>query len=78
AKMMDEVKAKGVNVYDLPKEQEAAWFKEFQETTRQWADELAKKGLQAKEAVLMYNQIANELGTSCVACPPEWTEQEKK
>ncbi len=78
AKMMDELKAKGVTIYDLPPEEEAAWFKEFQNCTRKWAEDLAKQGLPAKEAVLMYNQIANSLGTACVACPPEWVEPEKK
>jgi TRAP-type C4-dicarboxylate transport system substrate-binding protein len=81
AKMMQEVKEKGVNVYDLPEAEEAAWFKEFQNSTRKWAEELEKQGLPAKEAVMMYNNIAEGHGTSCVACPADWVEkkpEEKK
>lgn len=77
-KMIDEIKAKGVTIYDLSPEEEAAWFKEFQNATVKWAEDLSKQGLPAKEAVLMYNQIAHGMGTACVACPPEWTEPEKK
>ena len=78
AKMMEEIKGKGVNIYDLPNEEQLAWFKEFQNCTLKWAEDLEKQGIQAKEAVLMYNDIANSLGTSCVACPPEWLEEKKK
>jgi len=77
AQMMDEIKAKGVTIYDLPPEQEAKWFSEFQQATRNWAAEMEKQGLPAKEAVLMFNQVAEGHGTHCVAVPPEWTEKKK-
>ncbi len=77
AQMMDDLKAKGVNIYELPESEQVAWFKKFQDSTRQWASELEKKGLPAKEAVLMYNKIAEEMGTKCVAVPPEWIEKKK-
>lgn len=73
--MMEELKAKGANIYDLPPDQEAKWFKEFQEATKKWAADLEKQGLPAKEAVIMYNKIAEEHGTKCVAFPPEWAEK---
>jgi TRAP-type C4-dicarboxylate transport system substrate-binding protein len=77
AQMMEEIKAKGVTIYDLPDDQEAKWFKEFQQATRTWAAEMEKQGLPAKEAVLMFNQIAEGHGTQCVAVPPEWKEKKK-
>jgi TRAP-type C4-dicarboxylate transport system substrate-binding protein len=73
--MMEELKAKGANIYDLPPDQEAKWFKEFQETTKKWVADLEKQGLPAKEAVVMYNKIAEQNGTKCVAFPPEWAEK---
>jgi TRAP-type transport system periplasmic protein len=75
AQMMDELKGKGATIYDLPKEEEAKWFKEFQTATKDWVAEMEKKGLAGKEAVLMYNDIAQKLGTQCVAFPPEWAEK---
>lgn len=77
AKMIEEIKGKGVNIYDLPKEEEAKWFKGFQQATRDWVAELEKKGLPAKEAVLMYKKVAEGHGTTCVAFPPEWEEKKK-
>ena len=43
--MIDEIKGKGVTIYDLPDTEEAKWFKEFQEATRNWVADLEKKGL---------------------------------
>jgi len=70
--MMKEIKAKGVKIYDLPAAEQAKWSKKFQEATREWVAELEKKGLPAKEAVIVYTKTAKELGTTCVAAPPEW------
>lgn len=78
AQMIDELKAKGVTIYDLPAEEEAKWFERFQEATKTWVAELEQKGLPAKEAVLMYEEIAKQKGTSCPAIPPEWLEQAAK
>jgi TRAP-type C4-dicarboxylate transport system substrate-binding protein len=75
AKMMEEITAKGVKIYDLPDSEEAKWFKAMQGATRDWVADLAKKGLPAKEAVLMYNKIAESQGTKAVAVPPEWLEK---
>ena len=77
AQMIKDIEAKGVTIYDLPDDQEKKWFERFQECTRQWAAEMEKKGLRAKEAVLMYNKIADQMGTKCVAFPPEWAEKKK-
>ncbi|HAA05118.1 MAG TPA: ABC transporter substrate-binding protein, partial [Syntrophobacteraceae bacterium] len=49
----------------------------FQEATRKWVADLEKQGLPAKEAVIMYNQIAESQGTKAVAVPPEWIEKKK-
>lgn len=75
AKMMDELKAKGANIYDLPPEEEAKWFKEFQNATKTWVAEMEKQGHAAKEAVIMFNDISKKMGTECVAFPSEWAEK---
>jgi len=75
AQMMDELKQKGVTIYDLPDAEEAQWFKKFQEATKEWVAALEKQGKPAKEAVIMYNKIAEQHGTTCVAFPPEWAEK---
>lgn len=72
ATMMKEIKAKGVEIYDLPADQQAKWAERFQKATKEWVAELAKKGLPAKEAVIMYTEVAKSKGTTCVATPPEW------
>ena len=77
AQMIDEIKGKGVSIYDLPAEEEAKWFKAFQEATRSWVAGLEKQGKPAKEAVLMYNQVAESQGIKAVAIPPEWVEKKK-
>ncbi len=77
AQMIEEIKGKGVTIYDLPAEEEAKWFKAFQECTRNWVADLEKQGKPAKEAVLMYNQVAESQGTKAVAIPPEWLEKKK-
>lgn len=78
AKMMSEIKAKGVTIYDLPDKEEKRWFKGFQQATREWVADMEKKGLPAKEAVILYGQVALDHGTTCVALPPEWAEKAKK
>jgi len=75
AQMMDELKQKGVTIYDLPAAEEEQWFKKFQEATKEWVAALEKQGKPAKEAVIMYNKIAEQHGTKCVAFPPEWAEK---
>jgi TRAP-type C4-dicarboxylate transport system substrate-binding protein len=72
AKMMKEIKAKGVKITTLDPAEEKKWFKAFQDETRKWVAELEKKGKPAKEAVIMYGQIVEAQGSSCPAVPPEW------
>ncbi len=72
AAMMKELNAKGVKIYDLTPEQQAKWAERFQNATKEWVAELEKKGLPAKEAVIMYTEVAKSKGTTCVATPPEW------
>lgn len=76
-KMMKEIKAQGVEIYNLPEDQEKQWFAKFQEATKEWVAEMKKKGLPAKEAVLMYSKVAEAHGTNCVATPHEWLEEKK-
>jgi TRAP-type C4-dicarboxylate transport system substrate-binding protein len=77
AQMMDELKAKGVTIYDLPPEEEAKWFKEFQQATRNWIAEMEKQGLPGAEAVRIFCETAEGHGTKCVAFPPELAEKKK-
>ena len=53
-------------------EEQAKWSAKFQEETKKWVAELEKKGLPAKDAVMMYNQIATGKGVTCEAFPAEW------
>jgi TRAP-type C4-dicarboxylate transport system substrate-binding protein len=70
--LIDDIKAKGVTIYTLPAEESSRWSKQFQEVTRQWVADMEKKGKPAREAVLMYNKIADEKGVPCPAFPQEW------
>jgi TRAP-type C4-dicarboxylate transport system substrate-binding protein len=73
--MMDEVQAKGVTLYKLPADEQARWSARFQEQTKKWVADLEKKGLAAKDAVMMYNQIANGMGITCEAFPADWAKK---
>ena len=70
--MMSDIKAKGVEVYTLPKAESDQWAKRFQAETIKWVAELEKKGLKAKEAVKMYKQFVDKKGLACPAYPVEW------
>lgn len=78
AKMLEELKAKGVTIYDLPDKQEAQWFERFQKATKEWVSEMEKKGLPGKEAIVMYGEIAKQVGTTAPAIPPEWQKEAPK
>ncbi|MBN2125307.1 MAG: TRAP transporter substrate-binding protein [Deltaproteobacteria bacterium] len=70
--MMDEITGKGVELTPLTKDQEKSWFAGFQEETKKWVADLEAKGLPAKDTVLKYNKISQDLGVTCVAFPEEW------
>lgn len=70
--LIEDIQAKGVTLYELPAEEQARWSARFQEETKKWVADLEAKGLQAREAVVMYNKIASELGAKCEAFPTEW------
>jgi TRAP-type C4-dicarboxylate transport system substrate-binding protein len=70
--MLKEITDKGVDLYRLPDQQQARWFKMFQEETKKWVAGLEAKGLPAKQVVQDYDEIAKKCGTECVAFPPEW------
>ncbi|MHB8765357.1 MAG: TRAP transporter substrate-binding protein [Deferrisomatales bacterium] len=70
--MIDDIKAKGVTLYELPAAEQARWAAKFQEETKKWVADLSAKGVAAKDAVVMYNKIATEAGSKCEAFPTEW------
>jgi len=70
--MVKEIQDKGVQLTDLTPEQEQEWFKRFQDETKKWVADLEGKGLPAKDTVLKYNKISQDLGVTCVAFPEEW------
>lgn len=70
--LMKDIKAKGVKVYILPPAESDKWAKKFQQETIIWVERLEKKGLAAKEAVMMYKKIVDKKGLSCPAFPVEW------
>ena len=71
-KMIQDIKDKGVSLYELPAAEQARWSAKFQEETKKWVADLEAKGLAAKDAVVMYNKIAEESGSRCEAFPAEW------
>lgn len=71
-KMIQDIKDKGVTLYELPAAEQARWSEKFQEETKKWVADLEAKGLAAKDAVVMYNKIAEESGSKCEAFPAEW------
>jgi TRAP-type C4-dicarboxylate transport system substrate-binding protein len=73
--MMKEIADKGVNLYQIPKEQQARWAKLFQEETKKWVQDLEAKGIPAKEAVLYYNEEGHKHGVESVAFPVEWSKK---
>jgi TRAP-type transport system periplasmic protein len=70
--MIEEIKSKGVELYQLPKDEEDRWFARFQEETKKWVADLQAKGLASKETVELYNKIAQQYGAPCAAYPAEW------
>ncbi len=70
--MMQEIQDKGVTLYELPAEEQSRWSARFQDETRKWVESLEAKGLAAKDAVVMYNTIAQDSGAKCEAFPQEW------
>ncbi len=72
AGMMDDIKAKGVALYELPEKEQARWSAKFAEETKKWVAKLEGEGKAAKEAVLMYQKILDEHKVKCEAIPHEW------
>lgn len=70
--MMDEISKSGVELTSLTPEQQKEWFAGFQSVTKKWVDDLEAKGLKAKDTVIKYNEISDELGVTCVAFPEDW------
>lgn len=70
--MMDELKEHGVELYNLPEEEQQRWFRGFQDVTRQWVEDLEAKGLPARDVVMKYKKVTEEMGSSSVAIPEEW------
>ncbi|PLX41946.1 MAG: ABC transporter substrate-binding protein [Deltaproteobacteria bacterium] len=72
--MISEIESKGVTLYELPAEESTRWSERFQDETRKWVKELESEGKNAKEAVVMYNDIVGKEGITCTAFPAEWHE----
>ena len=70
--MIQEVRDKKVQLYDLPANEAERWYDRFREVTRRWVEDLEAKGLKAKDVVKMYNEECEKRGVSVVAFPPEW------
>jgi len=70
--MMKEIEEKNVQLYTLPPQEAERWYDRFREETRRWVADLERKGLQAKDVVVMYNQECEKRGIKVVAFPPEW------
>lgn len=70
--MMEEIADKGVELYQMPQDQQAQWFKLFQAETKKWVSELQAKGLPAKEAVMLFNEETHKHDVSAAAFPAEW------
>ncbi len=70
--LIDDIKAKGVEVYTLPAEEAAIWSTGFQNVTKEWVTELEAQGKPAREAVEMYKKIVDSEGVQCPAYPAEW------
>ena len=68
--MMKDIEAKGVQLYQLPAEEEVRWFKGFQAETEKWIADMAAKGLPAEEAVKLYSTVVKGEGLTCEAIPP--------
>jgi len=73
--MMKEIADKGVELYQMPQDQQAQWFKLFQEETKKWVSELEAKGLSAKEAVMLFNEETHKHDVSAAAFPAEWSKK---
>jgi TRAP-type C4-dicarboxylate transport system substrate-binding protein len=70
--MMKEIADKGVELYQMPDDQQAQWFKLFQEETKKWVSALEAKGLPAKAGVILYNEEAHKHDVFTAAFPQEW------
>jgi hypothetical protein len=70
--MMKTIKANGVATYELPEAEAEKWSQRFQNVTKEWVAKLEGEGKNAKEAVVMYKKIADNLNVSCPAFPAEW------
>jgi TRAP-type C4-dicarboxylate transport system substrate-binding protein len=71
-KMMQEVKDKKVELYNLPDNEAERWYDRFRDVTRKWVEDLEAKGLKAKEVVKMYNEECEKRGVKVAAFPKEW------
>jgi hypothetical protein len=70
--MMKEIADKGVELYQMPQDQQTQWFTLFQAETKKWVSELEAKGLPATEAVMLFNEETHKHDVSAAAFPVEW------
>ncbi len=70
--MMKEIADKGVELYELPAEQQAVWFNLFQAETKKWVADMEAKGLNAQEIVELFSKYTHEHEVDAVAVPADW------
>jgi hypothetical protein len=69
---MNEISAKGVELYRMPEKEQQRWFEKFQGVTEKWVKDLEAKGLPAKKTVLYYHEESEKCGITCPAVPVAW------
>ncbi len=70
AQMMKDIAAKGVDLYELPDEEQTKWFEGFTTVTETWIKDMTAKGLPAEDAVKLYSRVVKGEGLTCDVIPP--------
>jgi len=69
AEILEELKGRGIRFETLPPHEDPLWRQKVQEVTKQWAEELEKKGLPAREAVKAFCEECKRRRVDSPACP---------
>ncbi|MGI5823379.1 MAG: TRAP transporter substrate-binding protein [Dethiobacteria bacterium] len=68
-----ELSAAGVEFYELPAEEAARWYDRFSEkVVQEWVNNMEKRGLPGKEALLNYKAVLDKHGVEFPSFPPAW------
>jgi TRAP-type C4-dicarboxylate transport system substrate-binding protein len=69
----EDLSADGVEFYELPAEEAERWYARFSEkVVQEWVNNMEKKGLPGKEALLNYKAVLDKHGVEFPSFPPEW------